>query len=186
MARPPRQRLRAGVGQVSPYGAWPAAGPGGMPRCLLRADARRLLVQPSTELDPHRPRQKRRQPAAGVTLRVRQQHGNESETAGAMATRRSIALRISSFCHGPVPIGPMNSAHVAQSTSAASRGLCQGSLGARFQVSTQGWKLWRVRLRSSSSTAGLAIPLWERNTSNCCWRRPGPRCRSARHSCCPC
>ena len=58
--------------------------------------------------------------------------GMTRNRAALSATRRSIALRISSFCHGPLPLGPMNTAHVAQSFSAVSQGLLPGL--ARHQV----------------------------------------------------
>ncbi len=76
---------------------------------------------------------------------------------------REIAARISSFCHGPRPEGPMNTAHDSDFSRASSSAGCHGSPGIRCHMSRKHVMPSFSRRRASSSTAGLSDELWDKN-----------------------
>ena len=134
------------------------------PECRKPAGGGHPDIERVTKFDPGRRNQKCGQTTTLGALCAWQENGNDAEASPVSLTRRSMAARISSFCQGPNPLGPTNTAQVSDFARASSIAGCHGSPGIRCHLSSHTCRPCFASRRPNSSTAGLSAVLWERNT----------------------
>ena len=126
------------------------------------------IVRPSAAATPHIQRELPPRKAGNFPRSGSVTPGNSTGmTRKPWWTQSSRASRSSSLCHGAIPLGPMNTAHVRELFSACSSPSCHGSPGTRCHLSRKGCKPNASSSRQAKiSTDRLSALLWERKTSN--------------------